>query len=460
MNTTNRTNASTRLILFQDMTLSVLASLFPVLLVRWVSDPIPGFTKVVVTYLLTAALATLAGILLSGSYKVVSRYVSFRLSERLIYTIAVKEAGMILLCLIDMNAIPTHALKITAISVDALLTIAFLFYPRLSATLMRREEKAVSSIGKMTALVWGTSPESADLADRTDSDGSMNVIGFVTNDPSMEGKVIGNRIVYLADTNGGIESLQWRLGGVDCVLYPKGADDHKRSHKLDETGSQSQNSNISGDATSQSVAAQVRQADGMSLVGHVFKRAFDIALSSVLLVIFSPVMLACAIAVRREDGGPAIYSQERIGRGGKPFMIHKFRSMRMDAESAGAPQLYSGDRDPRLTKVGYFLRAHHLDELPQLWNVLKGDMSFIGYRPERQFYIDRIMECNPRYRYLYQIRPGVTSYATLYNGYTDTLDKMLTRLDLDLYYLRNHSVLFDARVLGMTFLSIVTGKKF
>ena len=141
-------------------------------------------------------------------------------------------------------------------------------------------------------------------------------------------------------------------------------------------------------------------------------------------------------------------------------MIHKFRSMRIDAESAGDPQLYSGDRDPRLTKVGYFLRAHHLDELPQLWNVLKGDMSFIGYRPERQFYIDRIMECNPRYRYLYQIRPGVTSYATLYNGYTDTLDKMLTRLDLDLYYLRNHSVLFDARVLGMTFLSIVTGKKF
>ena len=133
--------------------------------------------------------------------------------------------------------------------------------------------------------------------------------------------------------------------------------------------------------------------------------------------------------------------------------------MRMDAEQGG-PALCGGASDDRLTKVGRFLRQHHLDELPQLWNVLRGDMSFIGYRPERKYYIDQIMERNPRYRYLYQIRPGVTSYATLYNGYTDTLEKMLTRLDLDLYYLRNHSVLFDAKVLGLTFLRIIGGKKF
>lgn len=133
--------------------------------------------------------------------------------------------------------------------------------------------------------------------------------------------------------------------------------------------------------------------------------------------------------------------------------------MRVDAEAAGRPILYSGDEDPRLTRVGKFLRIHHLDELPQFWNVLVGDMSFIGYRPERQFFIDKIMEVNPRYQFLYQIRPGITSYATLYNGYTDTMEKMLTRLDMDLYYLRNHSVLFDFRILGLTFLSIVSGKK-
>ena len=113
-----------------------------------------------------------------------------------------------------------------------------------------------------------------------------------------------------------------------------------------------------------------------------------------------------------------------------------------------------------LHRAGAFLRAHHLDELPQLWNVFRGDMSFIGYRPEREVYIRQIMDQNPLYRYLYQIRPGVTSYATLYNGYTDSLEKMLTRLDLDLYYLRNHSLGFDMRVLGMTFLSIISGKKF
>ena len=207
------------------------------------------------------------------------------------------------------------------------------------------------------------------------------------------------------------------------------------------------------------VAADIPQADGMTRAGHALKRTFDVVLSG-LLLIFSPLLGICALAIRIEDGKPVIYRQERIGRGGKPFEILKFRSMRTDAEAGGSPALYSGDDDPRLTKVGKFLRQHHLDELPQLYNVFRGDMSFIGYRPERQYYIDKIMERNPRYKYLSQIRPGVTSYATLYNGYTDTLEKMLTRLDLDLYYLRNHSVFFDAKVLGLTFLKIVTGKKF
>ncbi|MBQ6244061.1 MAG: sugar transferase [Bacteroidales bacterium] len=198
----------------------------------------------------------------------------------------------------------------------------------------------------------------------------------------------------------------------------------------------------------------------MSLMGHVVKRSFDLLGSGLLMIVFSPLAALSALAVRLEDGGPAIYAQERLGRGGKPFHIYKFRSMRIDAEAAGSPALYSGDDDPRLTRVGKFLRQHHLDELPQLWNVFRGDMSFIGYRPERRFYIEKIMAVNPRYEYLFQIRPGVTSYATLYNGYTDTLDKMLTRLDLDLYYLRNHSLWFDARLLALTFFRIIGGKKF
>lgn len=190
------------------------------------------------------------------------------------------------------------------------------------------------------------------------------------------------------------------------------------------------------------------------------KRFLDFLIACVCIIVFAPLFVICFIAILLEDGQPAIYSQERIGLHGKPFNIYKFRSMRRDAEQEGPQLLLDGAmNDPRLTRVGRFLRAHHLDELPQLWNVLRGDMAFIGYRPERKFYIDQIMERDPRYELLYKIRPGVTSYATLYNGYTDTIEKMLRRLELDLYYLEHQSMWFDAKVLFKTFISIVFGKK-
>lgn len=197
----------------------------------------------------------------------------------------------------------------------------------------------------------------------------------------------------------------------------------------------------------------------MNNIQKIAKRIFDIVISAITLVVFSPLFLYCYIMVRKEDGGTAIFSQERIGLHGKPFFIYKFRSMKMNAEE-DEPLLFSQENDERLTRIGKTLREHHLDELPQLWNVLKGDMSFVGPRPERKFYIDQIMEHNPDYVKLYQIRPGVTSYATLYNGYTDTMEKMLRRLDLDLYYLDHNSLLFDMKILWMTFTSIVFGKKF
>ena len=200
-------------------------------------------------------------------------------------------------------------------------------------------------------------------------------------------------------------------------------------------------------------------ADGMSAMERNVKRVGDFLLATISLLLVSPLMLLIYIMVRCEDGGPAIFRQERIGRFGRPFNIYKFRSMTVDAEKNG-PQLCSHKKDERLTRIGKFLRKHHLDELPQLWNVLCGDMSFIGPRPERKFYIDQIMERAPRYKNLYQIRPGVTSYATLYNGYTDTMEKMLRRLDMDLYYLEHRSWWFDARILGKTFIKIIFGRVF
>ena len=177
------------------------------------------------------------------------------------------------------------------------------------------------------------------------------------------------------------------------------------------------------------------------------KRALDFCIAVICLVLFSPLLLICYFAVRLEDGGPAIFKQERIGLGGKPFYIYKFRSMEVNAEDE-EPLLFQHGNDQRLTRVGKFLRNHHLDELPQLWNVAIGDMAFIGPRPERKYYIDKIMEHDPRYERLYALRPGVTSYATLHNGYTDTMEKMLIRLEMDLYYLEHCSLWLDLKILG------------
>ena len=190
------------------------------------------------------------------------------------------------------------------------------------------------------------------------------------------------------------------------------------------------------------------------------KRLFDVVCVFFASIVFMPFFVAVYIAIKLEDGGPAIFKQERIGRGGKPFMLYKFRSMKVDAEKDGMPQLWSGSEDDRLTKVGRFIRNHHLDELPQFWNIWKGDMSFVGYRPERQFFIDRIMEHNPDYAKLYAIRPGVFSEATLYNGYTDTMEKKLKRLEMDLEYLEKQNLWLDIMIIFKTGVSILTGKKF
>ena len=200
--------------------------------------------------------------------------------------------------------------------------------------------------------------------------------------------------------------------------------------------------------------------ESMNAIERFIKRAFDFSLALISLLVFSPLIALIALLIKWEDPkGDVIYKQERIGYKGRPFILYKFRSMRMDAEANNSPQLFT-DGDSRLTKVGAFIRAHHLDEFPQLWNVIKGEMSFVGPRPERQFFIDQIMEHNPDYTRLYAVRPGLFSYATLYNGYTDTPEKMLRRLELDLYYLEHRSLFLDLKILWLTFCRIVAGRKF
>lgn len=198
---------------------------------------------------------------------------------------------------------------------------------------------------------------------------------------------------------------------------------------------------------------ELTNIDGMNGFERALKRVGDVVGALFLLIVLSPVFLYIYIKQKWKASGPVIYSQERIGKGGKPFRIYKFRTMVVDAEKDGVPQLEQED-DPRLTEFGKVLRKRHLDELPQIWNVLIGDMSFVGYRPERQYFIDEIMKHNSDYKLLYLSTPGVTSMATIQNGYTDTMEKMLKRLDMDLDYLRNRSLGLDVKIILKTLYNI------
>ncbi len=207
------------------------------------------------------------------------------------------------------------------------------------------------------------------------------------------------------------------------------------------------------------IYADIAVTDGMCWAERIIKRTADLLLSLFGLVFLSPAFLIVYIMLKKQGDGPVIFRQERIGYRGEPFYILKFRTMRVDSEENGMPRL-ARKEDDRLTPVGRFLREHHLDELPQLYNVLKGDMSFVGPRPERKYFIDKIMQINPDYEYLYQMRPGLTSMATIYNGYTDTMEKMLIRLQMDLEYLQNRSLWLDLKIVFTTVNFIINGKKF
>lgn len=188
--------------------------------------------------------------------------------------------------------------------------------------------------------------------------------------------------------------------------------------------------------------------DNMNPLERGLKRSFDFLAALLGLILLSPVFLIIFIIQKIDGKGPVFFSQERIGMNGKPFRIFKFRTM-IPGTKEDAPELAKKD-DARLTKVGKVLREHHIDELPHLWNVLIGDMSFVGYRPELKFFIDKIMERNPDYALLYCSRPGITSYAAIHNGYTYTIDKMLTRLDMDLEYLRKRNLWTDVKIIFYT----------
>jgi exopolysaccharide biosynthesis polyprenyl glycosylphosphotransferase len=186
------------------------------------------------------------------------------------------------------------------------------------------------------------------------------------------------------------------------------------------------------------------------------KRLIDVVASSLAIIILLPVYIGIAIAIKMTSKGPVIYKQERVGKFGEPFTIYKFRSMVADSEKNG-PAL-SSKSDDRITPLGKFMRKTHLDEIPQFYNVIKGDMSLVGPRPERKYYIDQIVKHAPHFTHLHKLRPGITSWGQVKYGYASNVNEMLERLPYDMIYLKNISLYVDFKILIYTLINVFHGK--
>lgn len=207
--------------------------------------------------------------------------------------------------------------------------------------------------------------------------------------------------------------------------------------------------------SSKSAFTQTMNA-GIEATTAIAKRAFDIIFSAIAILAGLPVFIALILITKFTSKGPVFYRQERIGRNGKPFHILKFRSMIVDSELNG-PQLTT-DNDPRITKWGNFMRKTHLDELPQFFNVLMGDMSVVGPRPEREHFIKQIVARQPKYVQLLALRPGITSIGQVDYGYAETVQEMCQRVRLDLQYLTQVNLLTDLKIIGSTIMTMINKK--
>lgn len=475
------------LIFLMDLALSLCASLIAILIIRWIATPIPGFYHIVIRWLLLAMGATIISTLVFRTHKFSIEFITIRSTGYLGYMAALKE--LLLFAAMHLSLLPARTIKLEflLLALDFLFTLTFIILTRcVIVYLVQKYRRSMDeNVVRHRVMVYGISPKSIAQILRLNDSSYYDLVGIIVTDKEYAGRVFSDRKVFCCTSQEEFDVLCAQFGGIESILFARDGDakDQKdlliswcltagvnvlvspRIENLVEITEGEPEPEPSKPVTDPAIFSYPEKVvsgfipDGMSAFARTMKRLVDMTISAILLVVFSPLFLICYIAIKLDDGGPAFYKQERVGRFGRPFYIYKFRSMRLDAEASG-PALYAGDDDSRLTKVGAYLRAHHLDELPQLYNVMKGDMAFVGYRPERQFYIKQIIEQDPRYVYLYQIRPGVTSYSTLRNGYADTVEKMVKRLQFDLYYLRNRSWGFDLKILWLTFMNIAFGKKF
>ncbi|MCM1337631.1 MAG: sugar transferase [Candidatus Amulumruptor caecigallinarius] len=318
-------------------------------------------------------------------------------------------------------------------------------------------------------LIVGTDSDAVALLRRMEESGlsrEFAVAGFISPSASMvseDVKATGLPVWPLTE----ISRVAWEEGISRIIFIPTGLDEAERDRVMAPLYALNMPVMMRASATGTPVRRPFSDIKGEPLVDIThpvmtdctacLKRALDVSASILGLIAAIPVIGITALAIKTDSPGPVFYRQTRLGYRGHPFTMFKLRSMHTDAEADGRPQLTSVG-DPRVTRVGSVIRKYRIDELPQLWNVLRGDMSLVGPRPEREHYARRILEQAPAYYRVYQVRPGLTSWGMVRYGYVETVPEMVSRMKYDLIYLDNVTIANDLRIILHTVVTALSGR--
>lgn len=402
--------------------------------------------------------AGLLALYANGLYDFGERLSTRQLTIRLLRTLSVAAVALWALYFLFPKIVTGRGVFAIALVFSSLGVLAW----RLLLRLILRGEGFAERI-----LIVGTDEKAIDVARETLARKHLGyrVVGFLDDDPKLQGvSVLNPRVIgttrqcrELAVANGVsrvvVASMDYRGRlSMDSLLECKTS-----GIRVQEASSYYEQ------LTGKIMVEGLRKSwlifsDGFVVSrGTLFaKRLLDIVAATIGLVLALPLMVLVAVAVRLDSPGPIFFRQDRVGRGGREFTLWKFRSMRTDAEAQGAQWAVTGD--PRVTRVGRFIRKTRLDELPQLWNVLAGDMSLVGPRPERRMFVDQLIEQSPFYEQRLVVRPGLTGWAQIKAPYASTFEESIEKLKFDLYYIKNMSVLLDISILFSTARIVLLGR--
>lgn len=444
--------------------------------IRWAMGGVQGFTSMsaksfflsgnVLMGQLLFPLAMMVAYYLSGYYNIVFR--KSRLQELLTTASSafVNSLGIFFVALLNDVVLNDRTINYEMILLLWLCLFAFTYTSR-SIITTHTTRQIRQHRWTFRTLVVGAGAQAVAFVDRQqrkEVSSGNEVVGYVAIPGENNVKDIDKPVYELED----LERVTTELGVEEIVVLPSRVDQSDLLRVVDRLYPLNIPIKISPDKNNV-LLTKARMSNfygdplvdvslsSMSESGKNIKRVLDVIISALVLLLLSPLLLVIAIMIKRGSKGPVIYSQERVGYHNKLFTIYKFRSMVDDAEAAGQPQL-SSQTDPRITPIGRFLRKYRLDELPQFYNVLRGDMSLVGPRPERRYYVEQIVKRRPAYSLVHRVRPGITSMGQVKFGYAENIDEMIDRLDYDLLYLDNMSLLTDLKIMVYTLKIVITGK--